>query len=98
MPPFCGSAVVPGRSGAAGPSGAASGGGVREYPPGAFRCLPSQAAQEGWQAMRAIRVDHFGEPDVLRLVETQPPQMAPGEVLVRVAAAGVNQIGRESCR
>lgn len=42
--------------------------------------------------MRAIRVDHFGEPDVLRLVETEPPQMAPGEVLVRVTAAGVNPV------
>ena len=39
--------------------------------------------------MRAIRVDHFGEPDVLALVETESPQTAPGEVLVRVTAAGV---------
>ena len=42
--------------------------------------------------MHAIRVDHFGEPDVLKLVETQAPQMTPGEVLVRVDAAGVNPV------
>ena len=42
--------------------------------------------------MRAIRVDHFGAPDVLKLVETQAPQAAPGEVLVRVTAAGVNPV------
>ena len=42
--------------------------------------------------MRAIRVDHFGAPDVLKLVETQAPRAAPGEVLVRVTAAGVNPV------
>ena len=39
--------------------------------------------------MRAIRVDHFGGPEVLALVEAELPEAAPGEVLVRVAAAGV---------
>ena len=42
--------------------------------------------------MRAIRVDHFGGPEVLRPVETDVPEPAPGEVLVRVAAAGVNPV------
>ncbi len=42
--------------------------------------------------MRAIRVDHFGGPEVLRPVETDIPEPAPGEVLVRVTAAGVNPV------
>ena len=40
--------------------------------------------------MRAIRVDQFGEPDVLRLVEVADPTPAAGEVVVRLHAAGVN--------
>jgi len=42
--------------------------------------------------MRAIRVDHFGGPEVLQLVETAIPEPAPGEVLVRVTASGVNPV------
>jgi NADPH:quinone reductase-like Zn-dependent oxidoreductase len=42
--------------------------------------------------MRAIRVDHFGGPEVLQPVETDIPEPAPGEVLVRVTAAGVNPV------
>ena len=42
--------------------------------------------------MRAIRVDHFGGPEVLRPVEADIPEPAPGEVLVRVTAAGVNPV------
>ena len=42
--------------------------------------------------MRAIRQDSLGGPDVLRLVEVPAPEPAPTEVLVRVAAAGVNPV------
>lgn len=42
--------------------------------------------------MRAISVSHTGGPDVLELVEGDIPQPAVGEVVVRVAAAGVNYI------
>jgi NADPH:quinone reductase-like Zn-dependent oxidoreductase len=42
--------------------------------------------------MRAIRVDRFGGPEVLQPVETDIPEPAPGEVLVRVTAAGVNPV------
>jgi putative PIG3 family NAD(P)H quinone oxidoreductase len=41
--------------------------------------------------MRAIVVDHPGPPDVLRWGEAPDPVAAAGEVLVSVAAAGVNR-------
>ncbi|WP_327584433.1 zinc-binding dehydrogenase [Nonomuraea sp. NBC_00507] len=41
--------------------------------------------------MRAVRIDEFGGPEVLRLVEVPVPDAGPGEVLVRIAAAGVNR-------
>jgi NADPH2:quinone reductase len=40
--------------------------------------------------MRAIRFHTTGGPEVLRLEEVAPPTPKPGEVLVRVKAAGVN--------
>ena len=42
--------------------------------------------------MKAIRVDQFGEPDVLRLMELPVQQPASGQVLVRVHAIGVNPV------
>ena len=40
--------------------------------------------------MRAIRLDEFGGPAVLRTVDVPAPLPGPGEVQVRVAAASVN--------
>ena len=40
----------------------------------------------------AVRVDETGGPEVLRLVQQADPQPGPGEILVEVAAAGVNFI------
>jgi NADPH2:quinone reductase len=40
--------------------------------------------------MRAIQMTEFGGPEVLRLVELPTPTPAPGEVLIRVARAGLN--------
>lgn len=40
--------------------------------------------------MRAIQVNRFGGPDVLEVVEMPTPEPQPGEVLVRVHAAGIN--------
>ena len=41
--------------------------------------------------MRAIEISQFGGPDVLRLAERPDPIAGPGEVLIDVAAAGVNR-------
>ena len=40
--------------------------------------------------MKAIVQDRFGPPDVLRLADIDPPEIGPGDVLVRVHAAGLN--------
>ncbi len=42
--------------------------------------------------MRAIIQEKYGEPDVLTLAERPDPKVAPGEVLIRVKAAGVNPV------
>jgi NADPH:quinone reductase-like Zn-dependent oxidoreductase len=39
---------------------------------------------------RAVRFDHYGGVDVLNVVEVERPSPGPGEVLVRVKAAGIN--------
>jgi NADPH:quinone reductase len=40
--------------------------------------------------MKRVVVDHYGGPDVLRVVEEDDPRPGPGEVRVRVLAAGVS--------
>lgn len=42
--------------------------------------------------MKAIRVKEFGGPELLRLEEVPEPQPGPGQVLVRIKAAGVNPV------
>jgi NADPH:quinone reductase-like Zn-dependent oxidoreductase len=39
---------------------------------------------------RAVRFDEYGDVDVLRVVDVDPPQPGPGQLLVRVKAAGIN--------
>ena len=41
--------------------------------------------------MLAVEISHSGPPEVLRVVERPDPSPGPGEVLIRVAAAGVNR-------
>lgn len=41
--------------------------------------------------MRVIEITSFGAPDVLQLVARPAPEPAAGEVLIRVAASGVNR-------
>lgn len=40
--------------------------------------------------MRAMVIDRFGGPEILHLAEVATPEPGPGEVLIRVAYAGVN--------
>ena len=42
--------------------------------------------------MRAIRIHEFGEPEVMEVVEIPGPEPGPGQVVVRVHAAGVNPV------
>ena len=41
--------------------------------------------------MKAVLIDRYGGPEELRWGEAERPSPAPGEILVRVRAAGVNQ-------
>jgi putative PIG3 family NAD(P)H quinone oxidoreductase len=41
--------------------------------------------------MRAVEITEFGPPDVLKIVERPDPVPAAGEILIDVAAAGVNR-------
>jgi NADPH:quinone reductase-like Zn-dependent oxidoreductase len=40
--------------------------------------------------MKAIVQERYGPPDVLRLADVEPPELGPDDVLVRVAAVGLN--------
>ena len=54
---------------------------------------PSPELQVGVQEelhMRAMVFDRYGDPDVMTLRETPIPEPLDGEVLIRVAYAGVN--------
>ena len=41
--------------------------------------------------MKAVEISSFGGPDVLRLADRPAPGAGAGEVLIRVAASGVNR-------
>ena len=40
--------------------------------------------------MRAVRFDRYGDLDVLKVVEVERPKAGPGELVVRMKAAGIN--------
>jgi hypothetical protein len=48
--------------------------------------------------MRRVVVDHYGGPEVLTLVEERDPLPGPGEVLVKVLAAGVSYTDAKAVR
>lgn len=51
----------------------------------------SSSATAAPALMQAVEITQPGAPDVLRLTSRPVPQPGPGEVLIRVAAAGVNR-------
>src|SRR5262252_2084783 len=55
-------------------------------------CDKKKTKQEKQESVKAIRVKEFGGPEVLQLEEVPTPQPGPGEVLVRIHAAGVNPV------
>ena len=40
--------------------------------------------------MKAVRFDQYGETDVLKVIEVPTPEPGPGQVLIKVKAAGIN--------
>jgi NADPH:quinone reductase-like Zn-dependent oxidoreductase len=40
--------------------------------------------------MKAVRFDEYGADDVLKVADVPVPESGPGQVLVRVKAAGIN--------
>jgi N-ethylmaleimide reductase len=59
------------------------------YAPGAQGYIDYPALADS-ESNRALRIHAYGGTEVMRWDEVPMPQAAPGEVLVRVAAAGVN--------
>ncbi len=52
--------------------------------------LETDLSMAGEKTMRAIAVTAYGGPEVLQLTEVPEPQPGPGQVVIRVAYAGVN--------
>jgi NADPH:quinone reductase-like Zn-dependent oxidoreductase len=63
---------------------------VPRYQTSAFFTTDTAGVEDGDMTMRAITQYTFGDPDVLELAQLDRPEPGPGEVLVRVRAAGVN--------
>ena len=40
--------------------------------------------------MRAVQIEEFGGPEVLRVVEVPKPEAGDGELLIEVSRAGMN--------
>jgi hypothetical protein len=57
---------------------------------GAIRRMSRRAGRCIAGAMKRVVVDHYGGPEVLKVVEDADPRPGRGEVLVRVLAAGVS--------
>jgi NADPH2:quinone reductase len=51
-----------------------------------------EPARGGKFAVRAVSVSRFGGPEELRVAEVEPPRHGHGEVLIRIARAGINFI------
>src|SRR4051794_23251666 len=63
---------------------------VSEGAPRRGRRSWTRQGAEGGIEMKRVVVDHYGGPEVLKLIEEADPRPAAGEVRVRVLAAGVS--------
>jgi NADPH:quinone reductase-like Zn-dependent oxidoreductase len=54
------------------------------------RSAPMAISPNGQKTMTRVVVDHFGGPEVVKVVQDEVPHPGPGEVRVRVLAAGVS--------
>jgi NADPH:quinone reductase-like Zn-dependent oxidoreductase len=52
--------------------------------------MPNHGDQRPSSTSRAVRLESFGGPEVLSVREVPAPQAGPGQIRVRVAAAGLN--------
>ena len=68
-----------------------NGGGPEGTPPERLRYGMGSRREKQKQAMRYIAFAQPGPPEVLHLAEGPAPVAGPGEVLIRVEAAGVNR-------
>jgi NADPH2:quinone reductase len=59
--------------------------------PGCFNIERKGAIMSASQTMRFIAIDRPGEPEVMHIAEGPIPKMGPGDVLIRVHAAGINR-------
>jgi NADPH:quinone reductase-like Zn-dependent oxidoreductase len=71
---------------------AACSGAVPEQPVGVAGARERGAENGDAPAMAAVLIREFGAPEVLRVEEVPRPEPGPGELLVRVHAAGVNPV------
>jgi NADPH:quinone reductase-like Zn-dependent oxidoreductase len=65
---------------------------IRRIPPLILRLCGAMLdpPSTGVERVKRVIVDHYGGPEVLRMVEEEDPRPEPGEVRVRVLAAGVS--------
>ena len=54
--------------------------------------ISTMAQTDNASMMKAIVVDQYGGPEVLKLQDAPRPQPSPDEILIRVMAAGVNPV------
>jgi NADPH:quinone reductase-like Zn-dependent oxidoreductase len=52
--------------------------------------FPGAPNEEETDVTKAVRFDHYGDVDVLEVVDVAPPVPGPGQLLIRVKAAGIN--------
>jgi NADPH:quinone reductase-like Zn-dependent oxidoreductase len=57
-----------------------------------FSVVANRTGENMTKMMKAVQIHQYGKPEVLKLEEIPRPKPGPGELLVRVHAAGVNPV------